>query len=276
MQFIFLLTLFVSGSVAAQSALHTTFSGTLRLDHGVAERDYPITVEVRKHGIEFRETCIFLITGTRICFPVTLYPIEEIRRKTVTLANGGNTVSFGVSGVGRFGIKYSVKMTCGGCSELVPEQFYTMSGNTLSANDASLIEENEVPSRFNIKLITQTTVSGKIALPEPKLASSELRFSVAAYALPAGEVLLGRLSGIKFPAGENSIDYRLAGLPSGGIGKTMQLVLECTSCSGSKKQTYISALERGISHTGIDFTFNLSGSGYMVPVLDLLLENNVD
>ncbi|GGZ96140.1 hypothetical protein GCM10008090_00420 [Arenicella chitinivorans] len=272
MRFILLLSLFFSAGVAAQSSLQTTFSGTLRLDHGVAERDLPITVEVRKHTIEFRETCIFLITGTRICFPVTLYPVEQVRRKAITLATGRNSAGFGVSGVGRFGIKYSLKMTCRGCSELVPEQYYTLNGNTLSAGDAALLDEDALPSRFNIKLITQTTVSGKIMLPEEKRATSERQFSVTAYALPAGNVRLGRRSGIKLPAGENSVDYRLAGLPSGSIDKTMQIVLQCTSCAGSSEQAHTPALRRGVSHSNIDFIFNFSDSGYMVPVLDLLLE----
>lgn len=276
MRFIFLLTLFVSGSVAAQSALHTTFSGTLRLDHGVAERDYPITVEVRKHSLEIRETCIFVITGSRICFPVSVYPIEQRRSKTVTLIKGGNAVSFGVSGVERFGIKYSVKLTCGGCTELVPIQYFTPSGNTFSSGNSSLLDTEEIPTKLNVELITRTIVSGAIMLPRELRASKNLNLLVTAYELPNETSRLTSPSTVVLPKGESQVEYRLSGLPSGSVGEQMQIVLECTNCPGSRPQIHEQALSRGVSHSGIDFIFDPTGPGYMVPVLDLLFENNVD
>ena len=240
----------------------------------MAERNYPITVEVRKHSLEFRETCIFIITGSRICFPVSVYPIEQTRSKTVMLGQASNTASFGVSGVERFGIKYSVKLTCGGCSELVPEQYYTPSGNTFSSGNSSLLDSEEIPSRINVELITRTTVTGSIKLPRAKLASKNLQFLVTAYEIPNETYRLTSPLAVELAKGTNQVDYRLSNLPSGSFTEQMQIVLECTNCPGSRPQIYEQALGRGVSHTGIDFTFNPSAAGIMVPVLGLLFDDD--
>lgn len=257
----FMLSIFSFSNVFAQEgppSLVRSVSGIISLDRGQASENYTMEVAVNRHEIDFRP------------FPLPpRYPIVETKSVNVTIPRGRSSTSYRVTGVSRFGISFSIRITCASCGSVIPTQY---AGPDQTYTSLVRFDSDELPTQKNISLLTNNFVSGRVRLPAGQTAPKDLTVKVQ---LRNGSnssiVLLERNATIL--RGQSSTTYAFEQISRFGIG-LVQPSISCSNCAGLYRanQAYTSLVNTSQNQPGIDFTLR-EQTTVLSPILYLLEES---
>ncbi|MFT6046290.1 MAG: hypothetical protein ACI9WC_001995 [Arenicella sp.] len=267
---LFLISSLASTLVHAQLT-QLSVSGRVTLDSGVADKNYSVKVLVRRHTIDSVQSCQtfpFFSCTTRFT-----YPVSQTYATTVVMRAGTNSVGYRVNRGFLNGIKVSIKVECADCSTVIPSQYYTPQGSSLTLSNSALIDGNAVPARIDIALLATRSIKGRISLLEGEPLDKDLEFSVlvlSAY----NDAFVASQSNLNLRAGATDIDYEVLGLPSETSISSYRVLLRCDNCSPAGQPTdYGADLAANSNHNNIDFVFKLVGSQFLPAVYLLLMDN---
>jgi len=249
-----------------------SLTGIIKLDFGVASKDYSVTVQVRRHTIKFQQVCTTLPFGPPLCTFRTTYPIEETFSDTSVIRAGTSSAGYRVSGISLFGLGYSIKYICSNCAGVIPQQFFTLSGNATSFSSAVVLDSDELPSQLNFTLDSNAIVSGRISLAEGMLAEEDKSFSVSVLSSSSGNGLIAKKDNIILPRNTNGIAYTVTGIPRITGGSKYIVRVNCNNCAGFKRiADFPGGIRRGIDVSGVNFVAELEDGSFLPAIILNLL-----
>lgn len=259
------LGLVLSSAVATTSATGQTrtLSGSLKLDTGMAAEDLRLEVTVNNH-------IIVVLPPFSITRPITSSESTE-----VTMLAGRDSIDYLVTNILPDPVDYTVQISCIDCSDSIPDQYYSMDGNTLGLQSDVFIDPEDLPELLDISVISRARISGTIDLGV--VAERDLIFAVSVVSNALPERIYQSGETVTLPNGATSVDYQLTGLNREIGGDLFRVVLQCLNCSGSSglAQLFPTALSPLQNHAGIDFEVTDDGplDNTIAPILDLLLND---
>lgn len=233
------------------------FTGVIKLDQGVAEVDHNFTLELAYRSIDF--------VGLSI-----IYPILSTEEKSILLRRGQSSVSYFYAPRGGFALRYSITLRCTTCTDAEYPIFYTTAGSTSNELADYILERDELPSRANFTIRTQSTITGLISLVDNKVVKEDTFFSVSALDAESRNFLQGR-GGFLMKAGTGSVPYELIRLPRSAAPNGYRLRASFDNPRG-KQITFDrpGIVDSSSNQTDINFSISLPRPPVIVPILDLL------
>jgi len=259
------LVLVLCSAVASTSAMGQTrtLSGSLKLDTGVAAENLRLEVTVNNHIIIVQPP--FSITR----------PITSSESTEVTMLEGQDTVDYLVTNILPDPADYTVQISCLDCAGSIPDQFYSMNGNTLGLQSDVFIDPEDLPELLDLNVISRARISGTIDLGT--VAERDLVFAVSVVSNASPERIYQSGETVTLPIGTTSVDYQLVGLNREIGADLFRVVLQCRNCSASSAlaQSFPTALSPLQNHSGVDFEVTDESAIYttIAPILDLLLND---
>jgi len=119
-----------------------TVSGTVTLDQGVAEQNYPVTVTVIEGFERF-------VSDFRGGFRV-VFEERDREQTTVVIQTGQRAAAYSVAGVSTVSLAYRVLIECEKCGVMIGTQYYTDSGTQFFADSNVTFRSSEFPSFINV------------------------------------------------------------------------------------------------------------------------------
>ena len=149
-------------------------------------------------------------------------------------------------------VDYSVQIKCLSCSDFIPTQYYSPSGNALGLANSVYIDPEDFTENLNITLITRAFIKGQIKLDKEVSENLEINLSVLSKNITN---FTYETAVITLPAGETTIDYQLIGLSRNIGDDEYQVSVQCLNCFGasSGQQFLPIALSPNENHLNIDF-----------------------
>ena len=259
-RFLFIFLALSSQHVYAQQTRSLTVD--LSLDVGIVERTLPLQVRVTNHTLVVISIFPF----------IALRPITSERSVQLELPSGAGQITALIDGISTDTVSHRVEITCLGCADTVPTQFYRAEGNTTSMPASVFINPQDLPTQVTSRLITLAQISGRLSLLPSQVNEEELEFEIAAVDSVTGSIIGSQL--VLLPAGENFVDYQLRGL-SRQINNLLEIRARCISCAGIFPlfQSFPQTLSTQSDSQSIDFLFDAEPSFKLNGVLYLILGN---
>ena len=217
-------TVCVLGFLATQTTFaqfSRTISGTVTLDQGVAEQNYPVTVTVIEGFERF-------VSDFRGGFRV-VFEERDREQTTVVIPAGQGIAAFRVPGVSTFSLSYRVLIECERCGVMTGTQYYTDSGTQFFANSDATFSSSELPAFINIVFQTGFSVEGAISLAEGALAPRDLSLQVIGETIESNGSREFGSETITVLQGTSSVIYKIRGLRP-DLSGSFRLQLICANC----------------------------------------------
>jgi hypothetical protein len=250
-----LLNVLFQETSSAQLFSTRSVSGVLTLESGAATEDIQITVTVSAYSIvrQFRSS----------------------RSTAVTIRAGQSSANYSVTGISDSGFDpvYSVRFFCSNCPNVVEQQYYSPVRQVYALENASYLDDDELPSQLNYLVRAGTSISGELSLRSKEVAEEDLIFVVFAVigTAPGNSAVI---RAFVIPKGNSSVSYRLDGIiPE--VGHSSFVAYSCLNCDGSSEIAgqAPNSLTTQINHININFSISLGGASFIPAILDLLLLN---
>ena len=238
-----------------------SLSGSLSLDIGPSDIDRQIVITVRNHA--------FVVIPPTLAI---LRPVTSLESTTITLPKGSVNVDYLINNIINDPISYSISIECIACSNDLPTQYYSPSGNRFGLSGSAYLDPDELPDELNLIGITRASISGGITLD--RTADRTLNFNLTVFSINKPDLSYRVLSPITLAPGMSTTDYSVTGL-NRAIGSDQWGVrLQCINCFGASRrvQVYDRALSPNENHSSINFFVSDEPVPTLAPIMNLLLE----
>ena len=237
-----IITIILGNAAWAQTR---SLSGRLSLDIGPSETDRQIMITVRNHS--------FVIIPPTFAI---LRPVTSLESTIVSLTKGTTNVDYVINDIITDPVDYSISINCIACSDSLPTQYYSPSGNRFGLSGSAYLDPDELPDVLNLTATTRASISGEITLN--RVADRKLNFSVTVFSRNNPSILYKVLSPIPLTSGMATTAYTVVGIDR-AIGSDQYGVrLQCINCFGRSKiaQVFDEALSPNENHSSINFSAN--------------------
>lgn len=242
-----------------------TLSGTIELDVAPNQKNREIEITVNNHS--------FVVLPSL----TILRPITSSQARLVSLPAGQSSIDYFIDGIiddpdNNDPVDYTIAIRCIGCSNDLPLQYYSPTGNRFGLANSTYIDPDDLPAVLDLTAITRATIRGDIKLDQT--AQRDLTFTVTILSALNPQQVFATKRSITLPAGSMTTSYSVTGLRRSIGADQYRAQLKCDNCFGASRRAQI--FERDLSpnanHSDINFSVTDQEPINLAPVLKLLLQ----